>query len=263
MNRLCIIIISVFIIQLYLSCDPKSVNQKTILVIAAHPDDEITIGGEVLVKYRKLGHKVFIIIATDGKGGVRITNLSAGDSLGQIRKLESICASQKMGIEPPIFLSIDRLDTKNGVRSYLDGYTQLLQLLKTHILEIKPDIILTYGPDGDSHHSEHIVISAAVTELTLREGWVDDYELYYLASKPISEAGYDVGTVKEDYLTVKIEYSDEDELLALDADACFTSQFINEEREKDFLEKTKNKNNYKYYRKFIVARGKQKKDFFY
>jgi N-acetylglucosamine malate deacetylase 2 len=240
----------------------KGKNKKSILIVAAHPDDEIAIGGEVAVKYSRLGHKVFVIIATDGKGGTRVTNIPAGDSLGQIRRQESICAAQKMGIEPPIFLMIDRLDTKNGIRNYLDGYTQLLKLLKTHISNIKPDIILTYGPDGDSHHSEHIVISAAVTELTLREGWIDNYKLFYLANKHIPEAGYDIGTVREDYLTVKIDYSDEDELITLDADACFTSQFTKEEKDKDFIEKTNDKNNFKYYRQFIANREKLERGFF-
>ncbi len=33
--------------------------QKTILAIGAHPDDEIVVGGEVLVKYARLGYDVF------------------------------------------------------------------------------------------------------------------------------------------------------------------------------------------------------------
>lgn len=248
--------------HLFIACDNKSIDKDIILVVAAHPDDEISLGGEILVKYRRLGHKVFVIIATDGKGGVRVTNIQAGDSLGQIRKLESICAAQKMGIETPIFLSIDRLDTKNGIRNYLNGYEQLLLLLKDHISKIDPKVIITYGPDGDSHHSEHIVIGSAVTELILREGWYEKLSLYYLATPSDSAVPYNVGTLSKEYVNVRIEYSDEDELMALDADACFVSQFTKEEREQDFLEKTSNKNNYKYYRKFSVDKSKLKNDLF-
>src|SRR5690348_15357375 len=85
--------------------------KKTILFIGAHPDDETAIG-EVLVKYAKEGHKVIVMIATDGKDGTRVTKIPAGDSLGNLRKLETACACSKMGIEPPVFLSIERLDTK-------------------------------------------------------------------------------------------------------------------------------------------------------
>ena len=49
-----------------------SQNKKNLLAIFAHPDDESAIG-EVLVKYAKLGHKVQVIIATDGKDGTRVT----------------------------------------------------------------------------------------------------------------------------------------------------------------------------------------------
>jgi LmbE family N-acetylglucosaminyl deacetylase len=46
--------------------------------VVAHPDDEMAIG-DVLVKYRRLGYKVYVIIATDGKEGVRVTSIPAGD----------------------------------------------------------------------------------------------------------------------------------------------------------------------------------------
>ena len=59
-------------------------KRKTILFIGAHPDDETAIS-EVLNKYARLGNKIFVIIATDGKDGTRVTKIPAGDSLGNIR----------------------------------------------------------------------------------------------------------------------------------------------------------------------------------
>lgn len=56
-----------------------------------------------------------------------------------MRKLEAICACEKMGIEPPIFLSIDRLDTRskldlrNAMRNYNNNIKQLRALLKEKI----------------------------------------------------------------------------------------------------------------------------------
>lgn len=50
-------------------------------------------------------------------------------------------------------------------------------LLKEKIASINPDFILTFGPDGDTNHAEHIVTGAADTELLLRESWVDKYPL--------------------------------------------------------------------------------------
>src|SRR5688500_7790863 len=75
-------------------------SKKTILAVVAHPDDEMAIA-DVLVKYGRLGYKVYVIIATDGKYGTRVTSIPEGDSLGTIRKKESICACRIMGIEQP------------------------------------------------------------------------------------------------------------------------------------------------------------------
>ena len=153
-------------------------NKKTILGIFSHPDDENMIG-HVLAKYSRLGHKVFIIIATDGKNGTRVTTIPAGDSLGILRQQESMCACEKLKINPPIFLHIERLDAKVGLRSYLDGRKKLMKELKMYIQQLQPDVLLTFGPDGEYGHSEHIVTGAVVTELLLREGWVDKYPLYF------------------------------------------------------------------------------------
>ncbi len=160
-----------------------------------------------------------------------------------------------MGIKPPIFLSIDRLDTKKGIRTYLNGYALLLELLKEKITNIRPDIILTYGPDGDSHHSEHIVVGSAVTESILREGWVDKHPLYYLAAEEAPDMGYDLGALNSQYLNIRIEYTVEDELKTLAADTCFVTQFKPEEKRKDYEEKTKDKNNFKFYRRLDVYKG--------
>jgi len=118
-------------------------NKKTILGIFPHPDDENMIGS-VLAKYSRLGHNVYIIIATDGKDGTRVTKIPAGDSLGAIRQQESICACEKLKINPPIYLHIDRLDTKFGVRPYLNGRKKAMEELKKHIQKINPDVLLTF-----------------------------------------------------------------------------------------------------------------------
>ncbi len=46
----------------------------------------------------------------------------------------------------------------------------MIDELKTYIQKLKPDILITFGPDGEYGHSEHIVTWAIVTELLLREG---------------------------------------------------------------------------------------------
>lgn len=228
-------------------------GNKTILAIFPHPDDENMIG-HVLAKYARLGHHVYIIIATDGKDGTRVTTIPAGDSLGLIRQQESICACEKLKINPPIFLHINRLDTKFGVRPYLDGRRKAMEELKQYISKIAPDLLLTFGPDGEYGHSEHIVTGAMVTEILLREGWVDKYPLYFPVD--IREDVMDdsaLSYIDGKYINMKVVYTDEDEQKMIEAAKCYGTQFTPGEIAELIDLVTKHTANAKYFRKFIVS----------
>ena len=120
---------------------------------------------------------------------------------------------------------------------------------------IRPDIIITAGPDGDSHHAEHIVVGAAVTELLLAEGWVNKYTLYYFAWKKGDESVDDLGYVDEQYFNVKVNYSASDEQKAIAALHCYRTQYTDEEFKEEAERKLKNTTNTIYFRKFVVAKG--------
>ena len=229
-------------------------SKKTLLAIFPHPDDE-TVVAEVLIKYVRLGYNVQLIIATDGKDDTRVTKIPAGDSLGNLRKEESRCACKIMGIPDPVFLGVERLDTKIGVGRYFKEHKKLLDTLKVLLPIIKPDIIITFGPDGDTHHSEHIVTGATVTELLLQEGWVEKYPLYFVAWNKQQGLSGDLGYVNDQYFNVKIDYSNEDELKGLEAMKCYVTQYTAEEMKADHEKKTKDSNNFLHFRRFVVQKG--------
>ena len=233
-------------------------KKKTLLAVFPHPDDETAIA-EVLIKYAELGYNVQLIIATNGKDGTRVTKIPAGDSLGNIRKEETRCACKIMGISEPMFLGIERLDTKIGTGNYFKEHKKFLELLKEKIATIDPDFILTFGPDGDTHHSEHIVTGSAVTELLLREGWVEKYPLYYLAWTKHQASGLieELGYVNEQYLNVKIEYTQAQENKALEIMPCYVTQYTQEELKEDRENKLKDKNHVLHFRRFVTAKGMQ------
>lgn len=229
-------------------------KKRTILFIGAHPDDETAIS-EMLNKYAKLGNKIFVVIATDGKDGTRVTKIPAGDSLGNLRRKESNCGCKILGLEPPIFLGVERLDTKIGVGKYFKAHKQLLDSLKIRIPSINPDIIITAGPDGDTHHAEHIVIGAAVTELLLAEGWVEKYPLYYFAWKKEAKSVDNLGYIDEKYFNVKVTYTLENENKAIEALHCYVTQYTPEEFKEEADRKLKDTENTIYFRKFLVLKG--------
>lgn len=240
-------------------CNGQDTHKRTILFIGAHPDDETAIS-EVLHKYAARGNKVFVMIATDGKDGTRVTKIPAGDSLGMLRRAESICGCKTLGVEPPIFLGIERLDTKIGTGKYFKEHQRFMDSLKVRIPMLAPDIIITAGPDGDTHHSEHIVVGATVTELLLAEGWVEKYPLYHFAWEKGIESVEEGGYVDEQYFNVKISFAKEDEEKAIKAMDCYTTQYTAEELKQEAANKLKDASNAVYFRRFVVKKG-MKNDF--
>ena len=243
------------LIHSYSLCTAQMKHDKiTILFVGAHPDDETAIS-EVLNKYTRLGNKVFVIIATDGKDGTRVTKIPAGDSLGMLRKKESTCGCKVLGVAAPIFLGIERLDTKIGTGKYFKEHQRFMDSLKLIIPAINPDVIITAGPDGDTHHSEHIVVSGAVTELLLAEGWVEKYPLYYFAwikDMPSIDPG---SYMDEQYVNVKITYTTEDEKKAIAALNCYVTQYTAEELKEEAANKLKDPSNTINFRRFVIKKG--------
>ena len=236
-------------------CDAQSTGKKrTILFIGAHPDDETAIS-EVLSKYARLGNKIYVIIATNGKGGTRVTKIPEGDSLGNLRKKESACGCKTLGLEPPIFLGIERLDTKIGTGNYFKEHERFMDSLRVKIPLINPGVIITAGPDGDTHHSEHIVVGATVTELLLAEGWVEKYPLYHFAWKKGDESVDPGGYVDEQYYNVKVKYIQEDEDKAIEALHCYVTQYTPHEFKEEAGRKLKDTTNTIYFRRFVVLKG--------
>ena len=234
-------------------------KQKVILGVFAHPDDEAAIA-QLLTKYGET-HRVYIIIATDGRYGIK-PGFPVGDTLVRIREAESTCACKRMGIEPPIFLGFtDGFDTRMGVGRYLHQSKELKIKLTKKIQELNPDVIITFGPDGDTGHSDHRMISNLTTEIILKEGWADKYPLYYIAWKESDDEKFKMigglNTVDSRYLNVSISYSDADEQKAMKAIWCYESQLSKDEMREWVDLESKDKANVFQFRRLTVSKTRQ------
>ena len=229
----------------------------SVLYVAAHPDDENMIG-PVLAKFGRLGYEVQVIIATDGRDGTRVTKIPAGDSLGKLRQQESICACTALQINAPIFLHLERLDTKIGVRAYLNAHQQLLVLLRKYIDHLNPDIIISFGPDGEYGHPEHIVVGSTVIDVLLREGWVERYPLYFPIVKKSRKEDPEISYADDRYINLEIAFSQTDKDKYFAAAKCYVTQFTQEEMKEIVESESNENNNLIHFRKFIVAKGVQK-----
>ena len=114
-----------------------------VLGVGAHPDDiEIFMYG-LLSIYKKEGHHVYTMIATDGAKGGIIT----GVELAQKRANESINALKKISL--PIFLNLPDGE--------LGGELEHRKIIKENILKIMPDLIITHSEND--YHADHKSLS--------------------------------------------------------------------------------------------------------
>ena len=134
-------------------------NVRTLLAVFAHPDDEAFGTGGTLARYAALGHNVYLVTATRGEAGEINQNL-AGDSGGSVaatianlplvRERELQCACDAYGINPPIFL--DYIDGQLPIVHQGQAVGKVVRIIR----EVRPDVLITFGPDGIYGHYDHI-----------------------------------------------------------------------------------------------------------
>jgi len=141
----------------------KNKNQRVLLSVLAHPDDESFGMGGTLAKYAKSGTEVHLICATRGEAGEVDPEYLAGfSSIGQLRESELFCAVEKLGIEEVHLLgyrdsgmsgSADNNKPEALVNAPLN---QVAEEITEIIRRIKPQVILTFDPNGGYRHPDHI-----------------------------------------------------------------------------------------------------------
>jgi LmbE family N-acetylglucosaminyl deacetylase len=177
-----------------------------ILGVFAHPDDELSVA-PALAKYAAAGSQVHLITITSGQVGDSKTDIPRGRALGEARERELACSAQKLGILPPIPLGFMDGD--------ISGW-RTLEAIRSRVRElahqIRPEVIVTWGPDGLSGHPDHRVASSIATEI-FQEAWRDGdapQKLYYFAA-PVSVSPTpaigpgDRAAVSDEFITTVIE----------------------------------------------------------
>ena len=232
---------------------------KTILTVFAHPDDETTMGG-VLAKYGR-DHEVYLLLATDGSYGVTDhMGLPPGDSLVELRKREAACSCAALGIHEPIFLGVQDGLGLNGHGNFYEFEPLLKERLLAAILEIQPDIIITFGPGGDTGHPDHRLLGAITTELLRREGLSEKIDLYYFGWTRQQAEKYPwwgLNYMDASALTTEIHFSQEDEDRAMNSIRCHKSQYRAEEMEDWIRTELEDLSNVSYFRKFQLDSRKR------
>jgi LmbE family N-acetylglucosaminyl deacetylase len=129
-----------------------------LLCVFAHPDDEVFCSGGTIAKYVSEGYEVMVVSATKGDAGqIRDANIATRRTLGKVRAGELDESCRRLGAQHAVCL-----DYGDGTLKDLD-----IQILVEHVVrvirEFRPDVVITFGPDGAYGHPDHIVIGDATT----------------------------------------------------------------------------------------------------
>jgi LmbE family N-acetylglucosaminyl deacetylase len=130
----------------------------TVLSVWAHPDDETYLAGGLMASCAASGQRVVCVSATAGEHGTPDPVAWPPARMARLRREEAAAAMAVLGVDDHRFLGFEdgtlaRIDPAVGVAAI----TELID-------EIRPDTILTFGPDGMTFHPDHIAISAWTTK---------------------------------------------------------------------------------------------------
>ena len=131
---------------------------QRLLCIFAHPDDEVFCSGGTIAKYVASGAEVMVVSATKGDAGqIRDANIATRRTLGAVREQELLASCHHLGAQ-----TAQCLHYGDGTLKDLN-LNQLVEDVVHIIREFRPDVVITFGPDGAYGHPDHIVIGEAVT----------------------------------------------------------------------------------------------------
>jgi LmbE family N-acetylglucosaminyl deacetylase len=121
----------------------------TVLGIWAHPDDEAYLSGGVMAMAAEQGSRVVCVTATRGERGTPNPQRWPPEKLAAERTRELARCLGILGVTEHHWL-----DYPDGgcARANADGAVEKLAAL---IAEVRPDTVLTFGPDGNTGHADH------------------------------------------------------------------------------------------------------------
>ncbi|MHA4845692.1 PIG-L deacetylase family protein [Flavitalea antarctica] len=206
-------------------------QNKVILAIFAHPDDESTVS-PVLAKYAASGAAVYIAVATDGRYGFTPHfGMRDPDSLATVRAEELNCLATTLGINKPIIMGLhDQMRMKEGMDSLSSQLAKMRSSITMLFNDLKPDLVITWGSSGLTGHPDHRSVSDVVTEVFAMKKWAKPTNLYYteVPTGSIAQGGMYVATVDSSYLNIRVPVSQAEMQKARTAWDCHKSQYTKE-----------------------------------
>ncbi len=126
-----------------------------LMAVLAHPDDESLGIGGTLAKYAAEGVETYLLTATRGERGWRGEAVADPglQAVGKVREAELLAAAKILGVREVQFLNyidgdLDQADPAGAIGQ-----------IAAHLRRVRPQVVLTFGPEGAYGHPDHMAIS--------------------------------------------------------------------------------------------------------
>jgi LmbE family N-acetylglucosaminyl deacetylase len=132
---------------------------RRVAVVVAHPDDDTYGVAGSLALHADEDLRVTVVMTTSGEAGLIADDaLADREHLGAVREQEDRAAWAALGIDPEIhFLRYPDGGVADVPREQLVAtYLAILQ-------PARPDVVVTFGPEGITGHADHLAVGAAAT----------------------------------------------------------------------------------------------------
>lgn len=199
---------------------------RRVLVVVAHPDDELFMAPAIAALARE-GADVAIYFATAGDAGPGVSGLAPGAQLAERRIAEAWCSIEALGAST--LLGAEHPDGKLGLAAHHDGSPA--RALSASFAEqfALSDLVLTWGPDGGYGHADHRMVSALATQTVQAMPAATRPKLLYVGipngTLPPLPQMASWATTDPALLTETIAYTASDLAAATTAAQCHETQF--------------------------------------
>ncbi len=147
------------------------VNQRILLAVLAHPDDESFGTGGTLALYAHSGAKVYLVCATRGEvGEMDPKHMEGYSTIAERREAELRCAAGKLGLTEVFFLNYrdsgmpGSPDNTHPDALAFQPQAKVAADVVHYIRLLKPQVVITFDPIGGYRHPDHIAIQKATTQ---------------------------------------------------------------------------------------------------
>lgn len=136
----------------------------TIVCLHAHPDDEAITTGGTMARAAAEGHRVVLVVATDGAQGEVPDDLADGETLADRRRAETAASAAALGVARVIHLGFrDSGMTGWSANDHPEAFCRAdPDVVAERLLEVcraeEADVLTIYDWHGGYGHPDHIAV---------------------------------------------------------------------------------------------------------